>query len=56
MKLLLLSTVALFLGPLLQRSLRWAKAAMAALDGFVLLLVVGIILGRLIPSAYSAAG
>ena len=56
MKLLLLSTVALFLGPLLQRSLRWAKAAMATLDGFVLLLVVGIILGRLIPAAYSAAG
>ncbi|MFO0656804.1 MAG: hypothetical protein U0787_17225 [Polyangia bacterium] len=32
---------------------RWVGPALAALDGFVLLLVVGIVLGMLLPQAYS---
>ena len=56
MKLLLISTLALFVGPLLQRTFKWVAAAKALLDSFVMLLVVGIVLGRLIPHAYSVAG
>lgn len=56
MKLLLISTLALFAGPILQRSLRWVGPALAALDGFVLLLVVGIVLGMLLPQAYEVVG
>ncbi len=56
MKLLLISTLALFAGPVLQRSLTWVGAALAALDGFVLLLVVGIVLGMLLPQAYEVVG
>ncbi|MBL9003866.1 MAG: permease [Myxococcales bacterium] len=56
MKLLLISSLALFIGPILQRSFRWVGAALAALDGFVLLLVLGIVLGLLLPQAYEAAG
>ncbi|HMU39365.1 MAG TPA: permease [Pseudomonadota bacterium] len=56
MKLLLLSTVALFLGPLFSRVLLRAAFALAALDGFVLLLVLGIVLGMLLPQAHEAIG
>ena len=56
MKLLLISSLALFVGPILQRSFRWVGAALAALDGFVLLLVLGIVLGLILPHAYEAAG
>ena len=56
MKLLLISSLALFVGPILQRSFRWVGAALAALDGFVLLLVLGIVLGVILPQAYEAAG
>ena len=56
MKLLLISTLALFAGPVLQRSLTWVGAALAALDGFVLLLVVGIVLGMLLPQVYEVVG
>lgn len=56
MALLLLSTLALLVGPLLHRILRQAGWAMAALDGFVLVVVGGVVLGRLLPHAYAQAG
>lgn len=56
MALLLLSTLALLVGPLLHRILARAGWAMAALDGFVLVVVGGVVLGRLLPHAYEQAG
>lgn len=56
MKLLLLSTLALFVGPLLSRVLSWAAFALSAIDGFVLVLVFGIVLGVILPHACDVAG
>lgn len=56
MKLLLLSTLAVLIGPLLHRIANGARWAMAAFDGFVLVIVSGIVLGKLLPHAYAEAG
>lgn len=56
MKLLLLSTVALLVGPCLHRFAARVGWAIAALDGFVLLIVGGVVVGQLLPHSFTAAG
>jgi uncharacterized membrane protein YraQ (UPF0718 family) len=56
MERLILSTAALVVGPFLQRAFAGARWAMAALDGFVLLIVCGVVLGQLLPHAYAEGG
>ncbi len=56
MVLLLISLAALALGPLLYRMADRAPWAMAALDGFVMATVSGLVLVHLIPDAMETAG
>lgn len=56
MALLVISLAALAIGPLLYRFADRARWTLAALDGFVLVSVTGLVLVHLIPDAVEAAG
>lgn len=53
---LAVSVVALLLGPLIHRAARRERVTMAALDSFVLVAVVGLVLLEILPRALALAG
>jgi len=54
--LLIISLAALVLGPLVFRAAGAARASLAALDGFVVVAIVGLVVIHIIPHAVAAAG